>query len=102
MENIVIGLGFVSKKTLKYITKGSHYHKLCQIFEISYLSLTDKLLLPYVRHGISILWKHFESTLLLHTTDGVHLSTHVDGKDCRNNSSEHIVVAKNCISSLYS
>ena len=52
MENIVIGLGFVSEKVLKYIRKGSDHHKLWQILEISYLSLTDELLLPYVRNCI--------------------------------------------------
>ena len=53
MENIVIGLRFVSKKSPKYIRKGSDHHKLWQILEISYLSLTDELLLSYVRNCIS-------------------------------------------------
>ena len=53
MENIVLGLRFVSKKAPKYIRKGSDHHKLSQILEISYLSLTDEVLLSYVRNCIS-------------------------------------------------
>ena len=53
MEHIVIGLRFLSEKAPKYMRKGSDHQKLWQILGISNLSLTDELLLPYVRNCIS-------------------------------------------------
>ena len=115
MENIVIGLGFVSDKALKYIRKGSDHHKMWQILEISYLSLTDELLLPYVRHCISQCttptiegyWKYCENILnpnYCYIQQMVFNFPHalmLFRKGCRNNSPEHIVAAKNCMLVLF-
>ena len=115
MENIVIGLGFVSENALKYIRKGSDHHKLWQILEISYLSLTDELLLPYVRNCISQCttptikgyWEYCENIAnpnYCYIQQMVFNFLHalmLFKKGCRNNSPEHIVAAKNRMSVLF-
>ena len=115
MENIVIGLGFVSEKALKYIRKGSDHHKLWQILEISYLSLTDELLLPYLRNCISQCttptikgyWEYCENIAnpnYCYIQQMVFNFLHalmLFKKGCRNNSPEHIVAAKNRMSVLF-
>ena len=53
MQDILKTLGFTSENALSYAKKGSDHPKLWQILEISYLSLSQELLLPYVRDATS-------------------------------------------------
>ena len=115
MENIVIGLKFVREKALRYIRKGSDHHKLWQISEISYLSLTDELLLPYVRNCISQCttptikryWVYCENIwnpnycYIQQMVFNFQHALILFRKGCRNNSPEHIAAAKNRMSVLF-
>jgi len=49
MEAISEELGFKFENAKKYIKKGSDHHKLWSILEITYLAMTDELLLPYAK-----------------------------------------------------
>ena len=53
MKDVCEELGFKSENSLKYIKKGSDHHKLWQILEITYLAITDELLLPYIRQSLN-------------------------------------------------
>ena len=50
MKKICKELGFQSENALKYIKKGSDHHKLWDIPEITYISFTDELLIPFICH----------------------------------------------------
>ena len=43
-------LEFQSENALKHIRKGSDHHELWDILQIAYISFTDELLIPFIRH----------------------------------------------------